>query len=251
MKRYFLGATIVLALGACQAEEPKNTASAINESAPAATQSATAPASSAQEVAEHAGAALNEAAVQAEKAAKETLAGASQVKEQLESQVADGLAEVKAAVQSKPSPAKTETAAPVMPSVPAAKPVAVAPKPVASAPPPVAKMASGDAAKGSLVARKCAVCHNFDAKNKMGRGLAGIFGREAGAVAGFGYKFTAFIQPGKTWRWDEVHLAAWVCDSTKAVKSFTGDDGAKTKMGAQRICDSAAQADLIAFLKTL
>ncbi len=139
--------------------------------------------------------------------------------------------------------AKTETKAAAVPAKPqAAAPVAT--KAVASA-------AAGDAASGKKLARKCAVCHSFDAKNKMGPGLAGIFGREAGSAAGFSYKFTDFIKPGKAWSWDEAHLAAWVCDSTQGVKSFTGDASAKTKMGVQRICDPAAQADLIAYLKTL
>jgi len=250
MKRYFLSVTVVIALGACQAEEPMNTGPAMNETVPTATQSVTVPVAPVQKAVEKSAAVVNEAGVQAEQAVKETLTEASQVKEQLGSQIKGNPTAIAPAVQSKAPLASTEASTPAMPPVAAIKP-SVAPKPVASAPSPVMKHNSGDAAKGLIVARKCAVCHNFDAKKKMGPGLAGMFGREAGSVAGFSYKFTAFIQPGKAWRWDEAHLSAWVCDSAKAVKNFTGDDSAKTKMGAQRICDPTAQTDLIAFLKTL
>jgi cytochrome c len=223
MKRYFFSVSLVLALVACQAEEPKQSPPAINETVPTATQSETAPSAPVQKAVEKASSMINEAGVQAKQAMKEPLAEAAQVKEELGNKLAG-----------------SSVAEPV------AEPAPAAPKPT-----PDVKQGSGDAAKGMLVARKCAVCHNFDSKNKMGPGLAGIFGREAGSVSGFGYKFTAFILPGKAWRWDEAHMSAWVCDSPKAVKSFTGDDSAKTKMGAQRICDPAAQADLNAFLKTL
>ncbi len=115
----------------------------------------------------------------------------------------------------------------------------------------VASFPAGDAARGKLLARKCAVCHNFNSKKKVGPGLAGIFGREAGTAPGFKYKFTKYIQPGKAWRWDAAHLAAWDCNAKAAIKTFTGNPAAKTKMGVQRVCDAAKQADLIAFLKTL
>ncbi|MDQ6973232.1 MAG: hypothetical protein Q9M30_11355 [Mariprofundaceae bacterium] len=161
--------------------------------------------------------------------------------------------------------AKKQAAAPATPSVAvhsapvvAARQVVIEPAP---APVPVAspqiklKAAStglnGDAAKGKVLARKCAACHDFGKKNKMGPGLAGVFGRQAASVAGFKYKYAGFIETGKVWSWDEAHLAAWICDSKKAVQAFTGNTSAKTRMGAQRICDTAKQADLIAYLKTL
>jgi len=124
-------------------------------------------------------------------------------------------------------------------------------KPKAATPVTVTRLPAGDVAKGKLLARKCAVCHNFNAKKKVGPGLAGIFGREAGTAPGFKYKFTKYIKPGKAWHWDAAHLAAWDCDAKAAVKVFTGDPAAKTKMAVQHVCDAAKQADLIAFFKTL
>ena len=95
---------------------------------------------------------------------------------------------------------------------------------------------------------KCKACHNFTAKNKVGPGWKGIYGRKAGIMPGFKYKFTKY---GSDWTWDEAHLREWMCDSKKAVKKFTGNKKAKTRMPAQKVCDKAAQDEVIAFMKTL
>jgi len=144
----------------------------------------------------------------------------------------------------KSATAKPAMAKPTIVKQSKTKPAAV--KSVAAAVQP-----AGDVAKGKLLARKCAACHNFNARKKVGPGLAGIFGREAGTAPGFKYKFTKYIKPGKAWHWDAAHLAAWDCDAKAAIKVFTGDPSAKTKMGVQHICDAAEQADIIAFFKTL
>jgi cytochrome c len=110
---------------------------------------------------------------------------------------------------------------------------------------------AGDATKGKLISEKCAACHYFNSTSKVGPGLGGVFGRQAGSMPGYDYEFANYIQPGKAWRWDKAHLAAWMCDSSEAVTAFTGDASARTRMPPQHVCDPADQADLIAFLKTL
>jgi len=96
---------------------------------------------------------------------------------------------------------------------------------------------------------RCKSCHNFADKNKVGPGLKGVFGSKAGTHAGYKYKFTKYIKDDG-WVWDEEHLRAWILDSKKAVKEFTGNPKAKTKMGAQHV--KGAKADeIIAFLKDL
>lgn len=134
----------------------------------------------------------------------------------------------------------------------AAKPAPkAAPKAVISSPsviPAVPVAMSGDAARGKSLARKCKTCHNFTAKKKVGPGLKGIFERKAGIMPGMRYS-PALAAGG--WVWNEKNLALWVCNSKKAVKTLSGNAGAKTKMSTQRICDAGKQADLIAFLKTL
>lgn len=96
--------------------------------------------------------------------------------------------------------------------------------------------------------KKCAACHNFTAANKVGPGLAGIVGRAAGKHEGFKYKASL---AGADWKWDEAHLRAWMCNSKDAIKEFTGDSAAKTKMPPMNICDKAKQDEVIAFLKTI
>ena len=95
---------------------------------------------------------------------------------------------------------------------------------------------------------KCKACHNFTEKNKVGPGLAGVVGRAAGTHAGF--KYSSDLGKGG-WNWDEAHLRKWMCDSKDAIKEFSGNDHAKTKMPKQKVCDAAKQDEVIAFLKGL
>ena len=103
---------------------------------------------------------------------------------------------------------------------------------------------------------KCKACHNFTDKNKVGPGLGkgegipGVFGRKAGTHPGFNYKFTKYIK-GDGWTWDEAHLRKWMCNSKDAIKEFTGDDSARTKMPPQKVCDAAKQDEVIAKLKAI
>ncbi len=49
-------------------------------------------------------------------------------------------------------------------------------------------LAEGDPTKGERIFKKCAACHVLEGnKKKIGPSLAGLFGREAGTVAGFKY----------------------------------------------------------------
>ncbi len=97
------------------------------------------------------------------------------------------------------------------------------------------------------VEAKCKACHDFGAKNKVGPGLKGIMGREAGST-----DFKRYSKGMKKggWTWDEEHLRAWLSDGKKAIKDFTGDAKAKTTMPPQRL--KGAKLDkMIEFLKGL
>jgi len=104
---------------------------------------------------------------------------------------------------------------------------------------------------------KCKACHSIKAKIKVGPGLGkghgipGVFGRKAGTFPGFKYKFTQYIKPGKAWVWDEEHLRQWECNSRKAIKIFTGDAKARTKMPPQHICNPDKQDAMIAALRSI
>lgn len=95
---------------------------------------------------------------------------------------------------------------------------------------------------------KCKACHNFTAANKVGPGLAGVVGRAAGKHEGFKYSSDL---GGANWNWDEDHLRKWMCSSKDAIKEFTGNDHAKTKMPPQKVCDAAKQDEVLAFLKSI
>jgi len=95
---------------------------------------------------------------------------------------------------------------------------------------------------------KCKACHNFTEKKKVGPGLKGVVGRHVGAMKDMHYSKAL---KGGDWTWDEDHLREWMCNSKKAVKKFTGDDHAKTKMPPQKICDAAKQDEVLAKLKSL
>ena len=98
--------------------------------------------------------------------------------------------------------------------------------------------------------KRCAVCHNFTHTPKVGPGLAGIIGRTAGTESNFNYRFTKYIK-GKAWVWDEAHLKKWMCDSKKAIKAFTGDENAQTKMPSQHVCDPADQESVLSKLRSI
>jgi len=96
---------------------------------------------------------------------------------------------------------------------------------------------------------KCKACHKFTTKNNVGPGLQGVVGRKAGTNPGFKYKFTKYIK-GDAWTWDEEHLRKWMNNSKKAIKEFTGNKKAKTKMPPQHVKGKKADT-VIAFLKGL
>jgi cytochrome c2 len=81
--------------------------------------------------------------------------------------------------------------------------------------------------------RRCQMCHDFTTgKNGIGPSLKGILGRKAGTYPGYKYTFTKYIK-GEPWVWTEKRLREWDEDSESAVKEFTGDPNAKTKMPRQ------------------
>jgi len=96
---------------------------------------------------------------------------------------------------------------------------------------------------------KCKGCHSFNqgGKHKTGPNLFGIVGRKAGSTDF--KKYSKSLKNGG-WVWDEEKLKLWVCDSKAAIKTLTGNDKAKTRMGKQKKCGDAADA-VVAFLNTL
>jgi len=95
---------------------------------------------------------------------------------------------------------------------------------------------------------KCKACHNFTEKKKVGPGLKGVVGRDAGIMPKM--KYSKSLKAGG-WKWDEANLRKWICKSKDAVKELSGDSHAKTKMPNQKICDPAKQDEVLAKLKSI
>lgn len=88
---------------------------------------------------------------------------------------------------------------------------------------------------------QCVSCHVVEAgKNGLGPSLAGVFGRKAGAGAGFVYS-EAMKASGLTW--DEATLDTYLAAPMKTVPG--------TKMTYAGLSDAAKRQELIAYLKTL
>jgi cytochrome c len=80
--------------------------------------------------------------------------------------------------------------------------------------------AGADLARGELLALACAACHRFRAGEGtlVGPNLHGVFGRPAGAVAGFEYS-SALLQSGLVWT--PRSLEAWLEDPAGFVVGTT------------------------------
>jgi len=97
----------------------------------------------------------------------------------------------------------------------------------------------GDAARGKIVFEKrCTGCHAMEG-DREGPRLAGVFGREAGTVAGFDY--SAGLK-GSGITWNEATLGKWLRDPDRVVPD--------TKMDF-RVPKAQERADLIAYFMRL
>jgi len=112
---------------------------------------------------------------------------------------------------------------------------------------PKQEVSLGDAVKGKSLAKRCISCHDFGMKDKVGPHLKGVFNRAAGQS---GFKKHGAALKTANWTWDEAHLLKWLCDSKAAIKEFTGDVSAKTKMPKQKMCGAKGN-DIVAYLKTI
>ena len=97
--------------------------------------------------------------------------------------------------------------------------------------------ASGDPAAGEKAFKQCASCHviaNGDevlgGKGKTGPNLYGVFGRQAGTVAGFRYGDSLVAAGEAGLEWNEEKFLAWVSDPRKFLQEELGDKKARSKM---------------------
>ena len=103
-----------------------------------------------------------------------------------------------------------------------------------------AARAGGDAARGqALFSGHCAVCHTTTPQNKVGPGLAGVYGRTAGTAPKFRYS-KAMTGYGR--RWDDVSLDRFLASPSKEVPGTTM---------AIVVLEAPERADIIAYLRGL
>jgi len=99
--------------------------------------------------------------------------------------------------------------------------------------------AAGDADHGKALFARCVTCHAATAQNKVGPGLAGVVGRQAGTAPGFRYS-KALVAYAKVW--DDQNLDSYLAAPSKLVPG--------TSMTIN-VPSAADRADIIAYLKTL
>jgi cytochrome c2 len=97
----------------------------------------------------------------------------------------------------------------------------------------------GDAARGEQKFVECAACHSVEkGVTNVGPTLAGIFGRQAGALADYRYS-AAMRKSGITWT--PQALDEYIADPQKRIPA--------NRMPYAGLPDAAARADLIAYLE--
>ncbi|MBA1143428.1 c-type cytochrome [Mesorhizobium neociceri] len=99
--------------------------------------------------------------------------------------------------------------------------------------------AHGNADHGKTLFSRCAACHAATDQNKVGPGLAGVFGRPAGTAPNFRYSkaMIAYAKP-----WDEQTLDGFLTAPAKAIP------GTSMTIAVSKASD---RADIIAYLKSL
>ena len=102
---------------------------------------------------------------------------------------------------------------------------------------PAYAQSNGDAARGErLYESRCGGCHSLDA-NRVGPKHRGVFGRRAGAVAGFPYS-KAVKTAGIVW--DEKSLDSWLTNPQRFIP------GQRMNFRVRKAQD---RTDIIAFLR--
>jgi cytochrome c2 len=103
----------------------------------------------------------------------------------------------------------------------------------------------GDPARGALVFQRCQACHALrpEERNLPGPTLAGLFGRPAGSVTGFGYSpVLEAAGRGGALVWTEAALDRFLADPAAFLPG--------NWMATTAVPDAAERADLIAYLRS-
>jgi cytochrome c len=99
------------------------------------------------------------------------------------------------------------------------------------------RAAGGDPQHGRQIYQRCLACHSLE-YNRSGPRHCGVFGRQAGTLAGYAYS-KAMKASGITW--NESSLERFLENPLKALPG--------TKMAYAGVKDPQERADLIAYLR--
>ncbi|MGI9505617.1 MAG: c-type cytochrome, partial [Geminicoccaceae bacterium] len=105
-------------------------------------------------------------------------------------------------------------------------------------------LASGDAANGEKIFRKCGNCHTIVLDvHGLGPSLVGVVGNRPGQAPGFQYSngMTTFAESGAVW--DDATLDVFLTKPRRLVKG--------TRMAFRGLKKDQDRADVIAYLKQL
>lgn len=141
---------------------------------------------------------------------------------------------------SEPTPAQDQAAAPAAPAAPSAPSAPAAPVAAPGATATAVAMPAGDATRGRSVFNQCRACHAVEpGRNGIGPSLAGVIGREAGAVTGYVY---SPANKNSHVRWDPQTMFTYLAAPAVTIPG--------TKM-TFALRDAQQRADVIAYLQSL
>lgn len=92
-----------------------------------------------------------------------------------------------------------------------------------------------------LFRSQCGACHGVDTRNRVGPGLAGVFGRQAAAVESFRYSNAMRGKAAEGLTWDEATLRAYLTAPRQVVPGTT--------MSYAGLKDTGRLDALVAYLK--
>lgn len=105
-----------------------------------------------------------------------------------------------------------------------------------------ASNAAGDVERGAAASRACVACHSFAPGRQLtGPSLAGLWGRRAGSVAGFGRYSDALKRSEIVW--NEKTLDAWLRDPQATIPGNAMPFGG--------IAEAGMRKDLLAYLEAV
>ncbi|AXI44768.1 cytochrome C [Sulfitobacter sp. SK012] len=109
--------------------------------------------------------------------------------------------------------------------------------------------ASGDAAAGEKVFKKCKACHSIIADDgtkiqkggRTGPNLYGVYDRVAGTFDGFKFGGSIVEAGEKGLMWNEADFVSYVADPKKFLATYLDDKKAKSKMSLKIKKEADAQ----------